>query len=274
MIQKVTGKYVYLDENGNVAYWKERLEPGRKTAKEFRFYHGRKELGRGSDPILYNLPNVIRSKAVIFTEGEKQADIINKWGLCGTTFDSGSNSKFPPEMVPHLKGKRVAVLRDNDAAGLVYAEMIANTLHNVCEVSRIVLLPGLPPKGDICDWVESAGNDRASMLGIIKAATVFQYVPPPPKVELFKKGPAKKGDIDGDMVAQARAFPVERLIEFHQGYALCLWHKEEQPSLHHYVPSNRVKCFSCGFGGSAVDIIMKREGLSFPDSVRLLCGSL
>jgi hypothetical protein len=274
MIQKVTGKYIYLDENGNVAYWKERLEPGRKTAKEFRFYHGRKELGRGGEPILYNLPNVIRSKAIIFTEGEKQADIINKWGLCGTTFDSGSNSKFPPAMVDVFKGKRVAVLRDNDAPGLVYAEMIANTLHNVCEVSRIVLLPGLPTKGDICDWVESVGNDRAAMLEIIKAAPTFQYVPPPPKAELFTKGVAKKGDIDGNMVAAAKAFSVERLIEFHQGYALCLWHKEEKPSLHYHAASNRVKCFSCGKGADAIELVMKRDGLSFPESVRLLCGSL
>jgi len=274
MKQRVTGKYLYHAADGTLVYYKERIEPGRKTAKEFRFYHGRKELGRGSDPILYNLPNVIRSKAVIFTEGEKQADIINKWGLCGTTFDSGSNSKFPSEMVPHLKGKRVAVLRDNDSAGLVYAEMIANTLHNICEVSRIVLLPGLPPKGDVCDWVESVGNDKAAMLEIIKDTPLFQYVPPPPKAELFKKGAVKKGDIDGDMVAIAKAFPVERLIEFHQGYALCLWHKEEKPSLHHHAASNRVKCFSCGKGADSVEIIMKRDGLSFPESVRALCGSL
>jgi hypothetical protein len=267
MKQRVTGKYLYYDASGKLAYWKERIEPGRKTSKEFRFYHGDRIIGRGSDPILYNLPAVIAAKAIIFTEGEKQADIVNRWGLCGTTFDSGSNSKFPPAMVEHCRGKRVAILRDNDEPGMVYAKMIADTLHGVCEMSRIVLLPGLPHKGDICDW----SGDKLALLEIIKAAPLFEYVPPPPKPEPKKLDP-RKGDIDCDMVAAAKSVPVDSLIEFNQGYALCLWHEEEKPSLHHYVKNNRVKCFSCGFGGTAVDIVMKRDGLSFPDSVRLLCG--
>lgn len=270
MKQRITGKYVYHDESGNIAYWKERLEPGRKTSKEFRFYHGNRESGRGGDPILYNLPGVIKAKAVIFTEGEKQADIVNKWGLCGTTFDSGSNSKFPAAMVEHLRGKRVAILRDNDAPGLVYAEMIGRTLHGVCDGVRIVLLPELPPKGDICDWTNGAGNNRQALLEIIKAAALFEYTLPPPKQEQKRTTPAI-GKIDGDMVTVAKAVPVESLVEFQQGYALCLWHKEDKPSLHHHAASNRVKCFACGHGADAIEIVMKRDGLSFPDSVRYLC---
>jgi len=272
MKQRVTGKYLYHDEHGNLAYWKERIEPGRKTNKEFRFYHGNRESGRGGDPILYNLPIVIKSKAVIFTEGEKQADIVNRWGLCGTTFDSGSNSKFPSAMVEHLKGKRVAILRDNDAPGLVYAEMIGRTLHGVCELSKIVLLPGLPLKGDICDWIHGAGNDRQTLIEVIKAAPLFEYTPPAPKPEPPKRNTPIVGKIDGDMVTVAKAVPVEKLLEFQQGYALCLWHEEDKPSLHHHASSNRVKCFACGHGADAIEIVMKRDGLTFPDSVRLLCG--
>ena len=76
---RVTGTYKYFDENGNLLYWKERIEPGRGgRSKEFRFYHGKKELGRGSEPVLYNLPEVIISKAVIITEGEKHVDLLKK----------------------------------------------------------------------------------------------------------------------------------------------------------------------------------------------------
>lgn len=272
MRQVVTGKYVYRDVSGNVVYYKERIEPGRKTSKEFRFYHGNRELGRGSEPIVYNLPAVIISKAVIFTEGEKQADIVTAWGLCGTTFDSGSNSKFPAEMVEHFRGKRVAVLRDNDGPGMVYAEMIGRTLHDVAEVVKIVLLPDLPHKGDICDWILNEGNSKAAMLEEIRKAEPFIYVPaeiPKPKQE---KRHDVKGEIDGDMVTAAKTVPVDTLLEFKAGYSLCLWHEEDKPSLHHHVASNRVKCFSCGFSGSPIDIVMKRDGLGFRDSVRLLCG--
>ena len=264
MRQRITGKYVYHDAAGNVAYWKERLEPGRRSAKEFRFYHGNKERGRGGDSVLYNLPAVILAKAVIFTEGEKQADIVNKWGLCGTTFDSGSNSKFPPAMVDHLAGKRIAVLRDNDAPGLVYAEMICRTLHGVCEVSKIVLLPGLPEKGDICDW---QGN-RGKLLELIRAEPDYVFVPTEEKPK--KQRQEEKQDMTGDMVEVAKGVPVDSLLEFQGGYAQCLWHNEDHPSLHHHEKTNRVKCFSCGFGGSAIDIVMKRDGLGFKDAVKVL----
>lgn len=264
MNQKITGKYIYLDAEGNISYWKVRLEPGRKSAKEFRFYHGNSETGRGGDPVLYNLPAVIAAKAVIFTEGEKQADIINLWGLCGTTFDSGSNSKFPPAMLDHLKDKRVAILRDNDEPGLVYAEMICRALHGICEVSRIVLLPGLPLKGDVCDWA----GDRAKLLELIRAEPDYVFYPLAKKPKKLRQ--EEKQDMPGDMVEMAKAVPVDSLLEFQGGYTHCLWHSEDNPSLHHHEKTNRVKCFSCGFGGSAIDIVMKRDGLGFKDAVRVL----
>jgi len=271
MRQRVTGKYPYCSADGEVLYWKERIEPGRKSAKEFRFYHGTGQLGRGSDPVVYNLPNVIKAKAVIFTEGEKQADIVNGWGLCGTTFDSGSNSKFPPDMVEVFRGKRIAVLRDNDEPGQAYAEMICQKLHGICEVSKIVLLPGLPHKGDICDW-HSAANNKARLLEVIKAAADHVYTPPEVKPRVEKREIITGSDITDEMVAAAKSVPVDTLLEFQGGYAYCLWHEEDNPSLHYHGKSNRVKCFSCGFGGSPVDIIIKREGLGFKDAVRYLCG--
>jgi DNA primase len=272
----VTGVYKYYSAAGDLLYFKHRIEPGRKGAKkEFVFWHfkedGSRQLGRGGEPILYNLPNVLKSKAVIFTEGEKQADILTSWGLCGTSFDSGSNSRFPAEMIPHLKGKRVAILRDNDAPGMVYAEMIAKTLHGICDGARIVLLPGIPLKGDICEWVDLGGN-RAALLDIIKETPLFEYTPPLPKVEKPKREFDTRGSINGEMVAEAKSVPIESLLDFHQGYALCLWHKEDKPSLHHHAASNRAKCFACGYGADSIEVIMKREGLSFPDSVRYLCA--
>ena len=269
MNQRVTGRYLYHDASGKLAYWKERIEPGRKTAKEFRFYHGDKISGRGGEPILYNLPAVILARAVIFTEGEKQADIVNKWGLCGTTFDSGSNSKFPAAMIPHLQGKRVAVLRDNDAPGMVYAEMIGQTLHGVCEGTRIVLLPGLPPKGDICDW----NGNRDELLTLIRAEPYYVFQPLPEKTKAVRNNAmATKGDIDNDMILLARSIPIDSLIDFEHGSAKCLWHEDAEPSLKFRTSTNRIKCFACGASEDAVGLVMKRDGVSFVESVRYLCG--
>ena len=173
--QRVTGRYDYHDQYGIPLYWKERLEPGRVGRnKEFRFYHGDKKTGRGGDAVLYHLPDVLRAKAVIVTEGEKHADLLKEWGLVGTTLDSGAQSKPTPAMIEALTGKRVAILRDNDPAGLTYALTLANALKGKCESLKVVLLPGVPDKGDICDWIQETGNDKARLLEIIKATPEWE----------------------------------------------------------------------------------------------------
>jgi putative DNA primase/helicase len=91
--QKVVATFKYTDEAGNLLYIKERLEPGRSgRSKEFVFKHlvnGKWTLGRGCDPALYNLPELIKSKYAFIVEGEAKADLLNSWGLTATCLDSG-----------------------------------------------------------------------------------------------------------------------------------------------------------------------------------------
>ncbi len=53
-----------------------------------------------------------------------------------------------------------------------------------------------------------------------------------------------------------------------QHKALCIWHTDRRPSMHIY--SDHVHCFSCGAGGSIVDVVMQLFGLSPLDAVRRL----
>ncbi len=169
--RKVAGRYDYHDEAGNLLYWKERIEPGKDgRPKDFYFYHGTGEKGRGCDPALYHLPNVINAKSIIITEGEKHADLLRSWGLPATSLDSGAQSKPTPEMIEQLSSKRIAILRDNDIPGLTYSLNLAKALHGKCESLKVILLPGLPEKGDILDWIKEPGNDKARLLEIIKDA--------------------------------------------------------------------------------------------------------
>ncbi|HNY71660.1 MAG TPA: DUF3987 domain-containing protein [Syntrophorhabdus sp.] len=173
--RKVTGRYDYHDRAGNLLYWKERVEPGKDgRAKDFYFHHSSGENGRGSSPVLYNLPDVIRAKAVIITEGEKHADLLKSWGLAATSLDSGAQSKPTPEMIEQLSSKRIAILQDNDAPGLSYALTLAKALHGRCDSLKVVLLPGLPDKGDVLDWIQNPGNDKTNLLEIIKNAPEWE----------------------------------------------------------------------------------------------------
>jgi len=184
---KVVGRYEYHDTDGKLLYWKERLEPGRNgRSKEFRFRHtdpttGENAFGHGkhNPHILYNLPAVVKSKSVIFCEGEKQCDLLGEWGLVATTIDTGASGTLTSGQVEQLTGKRVAILHDHDEPGLMYALNQANALHGKAESLKVVLLPGLDEKGDVIDWAAEPGNDRATLLDIIKATDEWTPDPTP-----------------------------------------------------------------------------------------------
>lgn len=176
-VSRVVATFTYVDSTGSAAYTKDRVEPGRDgKAKEFFFHHiegGKRKPGRGGEKHLYNLPAVLAAKSVIITEGEKKADLVNSWGLCATSLDSGAQSRLTPEMVGHLSGKRVVILPDNDEPGAEFAARTARELHGVAESLKVVHLPGLDVKEDILEWKEIAGNDRLRLLETIKAAPKY-----------------------------------------------------------------------------------------------------
>lgn len=133
---KTIATFKYYDSEGKLLYVKERLEPGRNGRnKEFVFKHlvnGKWTLGRGCDPIPYNLQGLIKSKYAFVVEGEAKADLLNSWGLTATCLDSGANSPWKDEYLKAFEGKeKVVILPDNDQPGIGYASRIANALHGM-----------------------------------------------------------------------------------------------------------------------------------------------
>jgi len=178
---KVVATFKYYDSEGKLLYVKERLELGRNGRnKEFVFKHlenGKWTLGRGCDPVLYNLPALIKSKYAFVAEGEAKADLLNSWGLTATCLDAGANSPWKDEYLKAFDGKeKVVILPDNDNPGREYASRIANALHGKVKELKIVGLPGLQEKGDILDWSRTAGNDKAKLIEIIKDASPWTPV--------------------------------------------------------------------------------------------------
>ena len=266
---KITGVYKYYDVNGELAYLKERIEPGRNgQKKEFMFFHmdnGQKVKGRGGDPVLYHLLDVIRSKYVIINEGEKQADLLKSWGLCATSLDSGAGSRITQSIIDVLTGKRIAILRDNDKPGLGYAEKIAEALNGKFESLRIVLLPELPDKGDVCDWK----GDKKQLLEIIKSIPEWK---PEPKIEKEKKiAHVNKCDkITDEMIESAKLYPIDKLIKFTQGKAFAFCHDDKTPSLTLNLQRNKCRCYVCGKSFSTIDILVERDNKSFIEAVKEL----
>jgi archaellum biogenesis ATPase FlaH len=176
--QRVAGRYEYLDQNGLLAYFKERLEPSRdgKRPKEFIFKNPAGKPGQSGIPLLYRLPEILRAEQgtlVIFTEGEKHADLLAGWGLVATSLPHGSGSTWHESYTAPMVGKHMAILADNDVPGRMYAENICKALHDKVASIKVIDLLGIPEKGDVLDWVDIHGNDRSRLLHIIDTTPLW-----------------------------------------------------------------------------------------------------
>ncbi len=156
IFRKIVKTYDYTDEGGRLLYQTVRYEP-----KGFR---QRRPNGKGGwiwnldgvQLVPYQLPEVLKSKSIIIVEGEKDADNLAALGLVATTCPMGA-SKWKPEYNEYLRGKHVVLLPDNDDPGHNHVQLAGENLKGVAESVKVVELPGLPPKGDVSDWISQGG---------------------------------------------------------------------------------------------------------------------
>ncbi len=150
--------FIYTDAAGKKRYGKERWEPARdgKRKKEFFFFsfdkQGNKEKGFKGEHLLYRLHEIVPAEQVFILEGEAKADLLAAWGLAATCLDTGAESKWKASYTPHLAGKDIVIVPDNDQAGEAYLQTVARALHGVARSIRVLRLPGLIEKQDVIDW--------------------------------------------------------------------------------------------------------------------------
>jgi hypothetical protein len=151
--RRIVAKYDYTDAAGVPLYQVLRLEP-----KGFR---QRRPDGNGGwiweldeRRVLYHWPELLKypDGTVFVCEGEKDADRVAALGHRTTCVAAG---KWTEECVTALAGRDVIILEDNDDAGHVKALAAAQALHGTANTIRIVLLPNLPDKGDVSDWLDA-----------------------------------------------------------------------------------------------------------------------
>lgn len=177
---KIVATYDYADEDGEVLVQVVRLDP-----KEFRQRRPDPAGGwswsvKGVRAIPYRLPELwgLEGKGTAYVvEGEKDADALFGLGLVATC-NAGGAGKWTDDHSRQLAGLDVVVLPDNDDAGRKHAEIVAASLQGVAKSVRVVSLPGLPPKGDVSDWLASGGSVAALEAA---AASAPQWLPTPPQ---------------------------------------------------------------------------------------------
>jgi putative DNA primase/helicase len=117
---------------------------------------------------------------VFVCEGEKDVDRLIGLGLKATCNPGGAarrgtdgkpaKSKWPPDFgAQFFRDRRVVILPDNDDAGRDHAQAIVKNLAPVSHKIKFIELPGLPPKGDVSDWL-NAGGTREELEDLVLAA--------------------------------------------------------------------------------------------------------
>ena len=122
------------------------------------------------DCVLYNLPEVLNSDIVFFTEGEKDADTLKELGLAGTTTPGGGRGlksyyKKNEKLFEPIRGKKVRIVSDNDEVGGEYSQQILEAIKDVVSEIKIFnlckIMPNLKKKGDITDVAMAVGKEKA-----------------------------------------------------------------------------------------------------------------
>lgn len=114
----------------------------------------------GVRSVPYRLPQLLEADAhemVVICEGEKDCDRLASLGIVTTT-NAGGAENWKPELSEFLRGRRVVVILDNDAAGESHGQSVARSLFGVARSVALVRLPGLPEKGDASDWLDAGGT--------------------------------------------------------------------------------------------------------------------
>lgn len=158
---RIDATYTYRDEKRKPLFQSVRLwapPPMNKTFKQRQHVEGKWVWNlTGVRRVLYRLPELIAAdpeKIVYVCEGEKDVENMMRCGLVATTNPMGAGN-WRDEYSKFLSGRHVVVFQDNDESGRKHTAAVRKSLAGVAASVKVVLLPDLPPKGDVSDWIEA-----------------------------------------------------------------------------------------------------------------------
>lgn len=184
--------YDYTDEQGGLLYQVVRFEPksfaqrrpiengwawGVTADRYVRTPSGHLVLDAAAPPdaervvleacrlVLYRLPRVLAAaregRSVHVVEGEEDVHALEALGLVATC-NPGGAGKWDAAYTATLRNCVVYVLPDNDEAGEAHARLVSGAFTGVARRLKVVRLPGLPPGGDVRDWLRT--HDRRDLI--------------------------------------------------------------------------------------------------------------
>lgn len=172
--RRIVKTYNYCDQ-GQLVYQVVRYEPKafrqRRLGPDGRWIFDLKGVHR----ILYRLDELRatpRDASVYIVEGEKDADKLAALGLVATCNSEGAG-KWRSHFAAEFRNRDVVIIPDGDDAGRSHAHAVAANVVPEARSVRILELPGLPPKGDVTDWLLASGT-RERLEALAAGAPLYQ----------------------------------------------------------------------------------------------------
>jgi hypothetical protein len=166
----VAETYEYLNKDGELEFAVDRIEQLDGISKKKSFRQKRPNPEREGHWIynvegcqqvpyrLFDIAGAIAAEQTIFiVEGEKCVDALMAIGVPATT-NAGGAGKWRDELNEHFKDADVVLVPDHDGAGWQHINKVGATLTGVARRIRVLVLPGLRPKGDVVDWLAAGGT--------------------------------------------------------------------------------------------------------------------
>jgi putative DNA primase/helicase len=205
----VAAEYPYPAADGAIAFVVERIEYQKadgsfvmkdgKKRKEFRQKRpdpdnpGKWIWNVNGAPIVpYQLPRVLKAIAdrqcIAITEGERCANLLWEIDIPATT-NAGGSCKWKPELNSFFVGADLVLIPDNDEAGYKHVQHVGAALNGIASRIRVLVLPNVPLKGDVADWMANGGT-REQLQELINQAPDWR-----PSIETGeKKAQAEAGE--------------------------------------------------------------------------------
>lgn len=211
--RKIVETFSYEDEQGNEMFEVVRFEP-KGFSQRRRANGGYIWSVKGLDTAIpFRLPDLIDAIAmerpVVIVEGERKVDLLRKWNIPATC-NAGGASKWKEGHSRYLKGADVIIMPDNDDAGILHADSVAQSLAGIASRIRVLLLPDLKPKGDVVDWAKNGGTPEKLWELVENEAVEWQPrhsdsgdIGQDAETPLGEKGPAEP---EGNLITPAAEF--------------------------------------------------------------------
>jgi hypothetical protein len=191
----IVARYVYRQADGTPY-----LQVCRTAAKTFFQNRWNGTMWVSGKPegkkVPYKLPELLKATIttrVHITEGEKDADNLAALGFIATTNSEGA-AEWTDDLNEYFRDRDVCIHEHNDEQGRKRCQRIARALDPVAKSVRIIRLPGLPPKGDVSDWLASDPSG-ARLIKQCESTPAWEPSPEPPAEEVKDEEKTEDDDL-------------------------------------------------------------------------------